>query len=109
MAEQSIEKLCEKFGVTADNLINELFRYNTTMDKIGIVVWSTIIILSIILFFVFKQTLKRWYYEDSLKLISIVFPISFSFAGIIILPYLIIDLIGWYISPISCALKIIFK
>lgn len=47
--EQTIEKLCEKFGVTANYLVDELYKYSTTMDKIGLVFWISVLVLSIII------------------------------------------------------------
>lgn len=105
--EQTIEVLREKFGVTVDGLVNELFRYHTTMDKIDIVVWGTIFVISVFSFWIFRDKYKRWWNNNSWHVIFVALPIGLIFVSLIILPYAIYDLIGWYVSPLGAALKLI--
>ena len=107
MTEQTIEILCEKFGVTVDGLVNELFKYHTTMDKISIMVWSILLIVSILSIWIYKIKIKDWWNNNSWKIIFIAFPIAFIFIGLIILPLVICNLIQWYVSPLGAALNLI--
>ena len=105
--EQTIEILCEKFGVTVDELVNELFRYHTTMDKINIAIWGTLLIISIFSFLIFGNKFKRWWKDNSWRIIIAALLIVFIIIGLIVLPIAIYDLIGWYISPLGAALNLI--
>ena len=107
MTEQTIEILCEKFGVTVDGLVNELFKYHTTMDKISIVVWSILLTVSILSIWIFKIKIKDWWNNNSWKIIFIAFPIAFIFIGLIILSLVICNLIQWYVSPLGATLSLI--
>ena len=107
MTEQTIEILCEKFGVTVDGLVNELFRYHTTMDKISIIIWSILLVASILSIWIFKTKIKDWWNNDSWKIIFIAFPIAFIFIGLITLPLITYDLIQWYVSPLGATLNLI--
>ncbi len=107
MTEQTIEVLCEKFNVTVDGLVNELFKYYTTMDKINIVVWGTLFAISVLSFWIFWDKYKRWWNNNSWKIILIAFPIAFIFIGLIALPLIIYDLIQWYVSPLGATLSLI--
>lgn len=107
MTEQTIEILCEKFGVTVDGLVNELFRYHTTMDKISIIVWSILLIASILSIWIYKIKIKNWWNNNSWKIIFIAFPIAFIFIGLIVIPLVIYDLIQWYVSPLGATLSLI--
>jgi len=105
--EQAIEILCEKFDVTVDVLVNELFRYHTMMDKIDIAVWGTLIVISVLSFLIFGDKYKRWWNGSSWRIIVVALPIALIFIGLIALPYAIYDLIGWYVSPLGAALRLI--
>lgn len=105
--EQTIEVLCEKFGITIDGLVNELFRYHTTMDKIDIAVWGTLFVISILSFWIFGDKFKRWWNGNSWRIIIAAILIALIFIGLIVLPIAIYDLIEWYVSPLGAALKLI--
>ena len=105
--EHTIEILCEKFDVTVDGLVNELFRYHTTMDKIDIAVWGTLFVISVLSFWIFRDKYKRWWDGNSWRIIIAALPIALIFIGLIILPIAIWDLIGWYVSPLGAALRLI--
>ena len=107
MTEQTIEVLCKKFDVTVDGLVNELFRYHTTMDKISIIIWSILLVVSILSIWIFKNKIKDWWNNDSWKIIFLAFPIAFIFIGLIALPLVISDLIHWYVSPLGATLSLI--
>ena len=51
--DEIIDKLCEKFGVTADYLVNEFAKQSITMDWIGIIFWGVLSIITTILCIVF--------------------------------------------------------
>ena len=105
--EQTIEILCEKFSVTVDGLVNELFRYHTTIDKIGIVVWGIIIALSILSLVIFWDKFKQWYRLNYWRSLWIIVPIVLIIIGLVCVFYMTGDLIHWYISPLSATLDLI--
>lgn len=110
MGEQIIEKLCEKFGVTANYLVDELCRYYTTMDKITIVVWGCILILTSLAIVVGCK--KNWFDDmlDSWKSIVLFIVILFiGVSAIIFIPYAIADLVGWHLSPISKTIELLTR
>lgn len=107
MTEQTIEVLCKKFNVTVDGLVNELFKYHTTIDKIGIVVWGIIIALSTLSLLLFWGKFKQWYKLNYWRCLWIIVPIVLIFLGLIMIPIMISDLICWYISPLGAALNLI--
>lgn len=107
MTEQTIEVFCEKFNVTVDNLVNELFKCHTTMDKITIAVWGIIIVLSTLSLLLFWEKFKQWYKLDYWRSLWIILPIVLIFLGLIIIPFMIGDLICWYVSPLSATLDLI--
>ncbi len=102
--EQTIEVLCEKFGVTVDGLVNELFRYHTTLDKIGIVVCGITVALSILSFLVLRDKFKQWWQLESPCILWIIVPVALIVVGLIIVPYMIYDLVCWHISPLGAML-----
>ena len=108
--DEAINKLCEKFGVTANYLVNELCRYYTTMDKISLVVWGCILILTSLVIVVGCK--KGWFDDiwDSWK--SIVLFIVILIIGvciIIFIPYAIVDLVGWHVSPVSKTIELLTR
>lgn len=107
MTEQTIEVLCEKFNVTVDGLVNELFKYYTAMDKIGIVVWGVAITFSILSLIILKDKFKQWYQLDYYRTLWIIVPIIIIIAGLITILYMIYDLVSWYVSPLGSTLKLI--
>lgn len=108
MEEQAIEKLCEKFGVTANYLVEELCRYYATMDKIGIAFWITALILAIVVLVIGSK--KEWFSLDSLRGVILCIVVGAILGlGIIITPYIIIDLVGWHLSPISKTIELLMR
>lgn len=106
--EQAIEKLCEKFGVTANYLVDELCRYYTTMDKIGMVFWITALILAIVVLVIGSK--KEWFSLDSWQGIILILVTGVILVlGIIITLYMVVDLVGWYVSPISKAVELLTR
>lgn len=105
--ENIIEELCQKFNVTTNNLITELSRYYTTMDKIGIAVITVLCVLSVISLIIFKEIFKKWYDEGSWNILLITIPIVILIIGIIYIPLAIFDLISWHISPIGSVINLI--
>lgn len=105
--EQTIEILCKKFSVTVDGLVNELFRYHTTIDKIGIVVWGIIIALSILSLVIFGDKFKQWYRLNYWRSLWVIVPIALIIIGLVCVFYMTGDLIHWYISPLSATLDLI--
>lgn len=105
--EQTIEILCEKFGVTVDGLVNELFRYHTIMDKISLVIWGVLFVFSILSIWVFWYKFCYWYKENNWRIIFIAFPLAFIFIGLIVIPLIAYDLIEWYVSPLGAVLDLI--
>lgn len=108
--EQAIEKLCEKFGVTANYLVNELCRYYTTMDKITLVAWGCVLILtSIVIVIGYK---KGWFDDiwDSWKsIVLFIVILTIGVSAIIFIPYAIIDLVGWHVSPVSKTIELLTR
>lgn len=103
--EQTLEILCEKLGVTADTLISEMYRHSVMLDYIGLVFWTVAVIVTIILMIKFKSkwiaaVKKNEWYE-----LLIIIPIVVGLFAIIVIPMAIIDLIGWYVSPLAQAIK----
>lgn len=105
--EQTIEKLCEKFGVTVENLVTELFKYHTAMDWICLAIWFLIILATIFLSTKYKTKWINACENNEWFTLAIVVPIGVSITGVIFIPYIVIDLIGWYVSPVASALSIL--
>jgi len=108
--DEIINKLCEKFGVTANYLVNELCRYYTTMDIITLVIWGCILILMSHNIVVGRR--KGWFDDiwDSWKstILFIVFLII-GVSAIIFIPYAIVDLVGWHVSPVSKTIELLTR
>ena len=108
--EQTIEKLCEKFGVTANYLVDELCRYRTTMDKISLVVWGCILILTSLAIVVgckkdwFDDILDSWKFTVLFVVILVI-----DVSAIVFIPYAIVDLVGWHLSPISKTIELLTR
>ncbi len=106
--EQAIEKLCEKFGVTANYLVDELRRYYTTMDKIGLAFWITALVLAVVILVMGSK--KRWFDLNSwLGMILTLVTGVILVLGIVITLYMVIDLVGWYVSPISKTIELLTR
>ena len=106
--EQAIEKLCEKFGVTANYLVDELCRYYTTMDKIGLAFWITALILAIVI--LVKKKKKEWLNLDTRRGMILILVIGVILGlGIIITPYMVVDLVSWHVSPISKTIELLTR
>lgn len=106
--EQAIEKLCEKFGVTANYLVDELCRYYTTMDKIGLAFWIIALILAIIILVIGSK--KEWLNLDTWRGIILIIVIGVILVlGIIITPYMVVDLVSWHVSPISKTIELLTR
>ena len=105
--DEIINKLCEKFGVTADYLVSELARQSITMDWIGIFFWSVLSIITTILCIAFKDKLEDLFDFDTLWTLLIVIPIIIYIVTLVAVPYCILDLISWHISPVASAIKYI--
>lgn len=102
-----INKLCEKFGVTADYLVNELARQSMTLDWIGITFWLVLSIIVTILCIVFKDKIEDLLDFDSLWSLVIVIPIIIYIVTLVAIPCCVMDLISWHISPVASAIKYI--
>jgi len=108
MGEQAIEKLCEKFGVTANYLVDELCRYYTTMDKIGLAFWITALVLAVVILVIGSK--KRWFNLDSWRGIILILVIGVILVlGIVITPYMVVDLVSWRVSPISKTIELLTR
>ena len=106
--DEIINKLCEKFGVTANYLVDELCRYYTMMDKIGLAFWITALILAIVVLVIGSK--KEWFSLDSLRGVILCIVVSVILGlGIIITPYIIVDLVGWHLSPISKTIELLMR
>ena len=106
--EQAIEKLCEKFGVTANYLVDELCRYNTTMNKIGLAFWIIALVLAVVILIIGSK--KRWFNLDTWRGLILILVIGvILFLGIILIPYMVVDLVGWYVSPISKTIELLTR
>ena len=106
--EQVIEKLCEKFGVTVNYLIDELCRYYTTIDKIGMAFWITALILAIVVLVIGSK--KEWFSLDTWQGVILVLVVGvILILGIVITPYMVIDLVGWHVSPVSKTIELLTR
>lgn len=105
--DEIIDKLCEKFGVTADYLVSELAKQSITMDWIGIIFWSVLSIITTILCIAFKDRLEDLFDFDTLRTLLIVIPIIIYIVTLVAIPCCVMDLISWYISPVAVAIKYI--
>lgn len=105
--DEIIDKLCEKFGVTADYLISELAKQSITMDWIGIIFWGVLSIIITILCIVFKDRLENLFDFDTLWTLLIVIPIIIYVVTLVAIPCCVMDLISWHISPVAAAIKYI--
>ena len=106
--EQVIEKLCEKFGVTVNYLIDELCRYYTTIDKIGMAFWITALILAIVVLIIGSK--KEWFSLDTWQGVILVLVVGvILILGIVITPYMVIDLVGWHVSPVSKTIELLTR
>lgn len=103
--EQTLEILCEKLGVTADTLISEMYRHSVMLDYIGLVFWTIAVIVTIILMIKFKSKWVALVKENEWYALLIIIPIVVGLFAIILIPAMIVDLIGWYISPMAQAIK----
>lgn len=107
--EQTIEILCEKLGVTTDTLISEMYRHSVMLDYIGLLFWTVAVIATIILTIKFKSKWIASVEENEWYMLLIIVPIMVGLFALILIPSMIVDLIGWYISPMAQAIKIIIK
>ena len=107
--EQTLEILCEKLGVTIDNLVNELYRYNTTLCYITLIFWTLAVIITIILTIIFKPKWEEAIKKNDWYTLLIIIPIVIGLFAVIEIPLVISDLIKWYISPISQTIITITK
>ena len=105
--EQTIEKLCEKFGVTVENLVTELFKYHTAMGWTSLAIWFLVILVTVLLSLKNKDKWKKACRDNDWFTLAIVVPIGVGLISVISIPYTIIDLIGWYVSPVASALSIL--
>ncbi len=103
--EQTLEIICEKLGVTADTLISEMYRHSVMLDYIGLVFWTVAVIVTIILMIKFKSKWKAAVEENDWYTLLIIIPVVIGLFAIIIIPMAIVDLIGWYVSPLAQAIK----
>lgn len=106
--DEIINKLCEKFGVTANYLVDELCRYYTTMDKISLAFWITALILAVIILVIGSK--KEWLNLDTWRgmILTIVIGVILVL-GIVITPYMVVDLVGWRVSPISKTIELLTR
>ena len=107
MTEEVIEKLCEKFGVTTEYLVNELARHSITMDWIGIIFWGVLSIIVTFLCIAFKDKLKDLFDFGTLWTLIVVIPIIIYIVALVAIPCCVMDLISWHISPVASAIKYI--
>ena len=105
--DEIIDKLCEKFGVTADYLVSELARHSITMDWIGIIFWSALSIIITVICIAFKDRLEDLFDFDTLWTLVIIIPVLIYIATLIVVPCCVMDLISWHISPVASAIKYI--
>ena len=111
--EQTIEKFCEKFGVTANYLVKELCKYYTTMDKITLVVWGCALILMSLVIVVGCR--KNWFDNiDNIlnswkSIILFIVVLTIGVSAIIFIPYAIVDLVGWHVSPVSKTIELLTR
>ena len=105
--DETINKLCERLGVTADYLVNELAKQTMTLDWIGIFFWLGLSIITTILCIVFKDRLEDLFDFDTLWTLLIVIPIIIYIITLVAVPFCVLDLISWHISPVASAIKYI--
>lgn len=105
--DEIINKLCEKFDVTADYLVSELAKQSITMDWIGIIFWLGLSIFVTIICIIFKDKIEDLFCFDSLWTLLIVIPIIIYIITLIAVPFCVLDLISWHISPVASAIKYI--
>lgn len=105
LVEQTLEILCEKLGVTADTLIGEMYRHSVMLDYIGLVFWTVAVIVTTILTIKFKSKWVALVEENDWYMLLIIIPIVVGIFAVILIPDMIVDLIGWYISPMAQAIK----
>lgn len=106
--DEVINKLCEKFGVTANYLVDELCRYYTTMDKIGMAFWITVLVLTVVILVIGSK--KEWLNLDTWRGIILILVIGVILVlGIIITPYMVVDLVSWHVSPISKTIELLTR
>jgi len=108
--DEIINKLCEKFGVTVNYLVDELCRYYTTMDKITLAVLGCILILtSIVIVIGYK---KGWFddiWGNWGTIVLFIVILTIGVCIIIFIPYAIVDLVGWHVSPISKTIELLMR
>lgn len=107
--EQTLEILCEKLGVTVDALVNELYRYNTTLCYITLIFWTLAVIITVVLTIIFKPKWEEAIKKNDWYALLIVIPIVIGLCAVIEIPLAISDLIKWHISPISQTIMTITK
>ncbi len=105
--DEIINKLCEKFGVTADYLVSELAKQSIIMDWIGIIFWLVLSITVTVICIIFKDKIKDLYDFGSLWSLLIVIPILIYIVTLITVPYCVMNLISWHISPVASTIKYI--
>ncbi len=105
--DEIIDKLCEKFGVTADYLVSELAKQSITMDWIGIFLWVGLSVLVTIICVIFIDKIEDLLVFNSIASLIIVIPILIYLVTLIIIPCCVMDLISWHISPVASAIKYI--
>lgn len=105
--DEAINKLCERLGVTADYLVNELAKQSMTLDWIGIFFWLGLSILITIICIIFKDKIEDLFRFDSLWTLIIVIPIIIYLITLVAVPFCVLDLISWHISPVASAIKYI--
>lgn len=103
--DEVINKLCEKFGVTADYLVSELAKQSITMDWIGIIFWGVLSIVTTVLCIAFKDRLEDLFDFGTLWTLTVVVPIIIYIVTLVVIPCCVMDLISWHISPIASAIK----
>lgn len=104
-----INELCTRFNTTTEDLINELYKYNIVIDWMALVVWGACLFITIFLSIKFKS---RW--EDALDdcelfAFAIIIPIAIIVFAAIIVPAIVCNLVGWYVSPTASALMVILR
>ena len=105
--DEVINQLCEKLGVTVDHLISELAKQSMILDWIGIIFWLVLSILVTILCIIFKDKIEDLFRFDSLWTLIIVIPIIIYIITLVAVPFCVMDLISWHISPVAAAIKYI--
>ena len=90
----------------ANYLVDELCRYYITMDKIGLAFWITVLILAIIVLVIGLK--KEWFSLDTWQGLILVLAVGVILVlGIVFTPYIIIDLVGWHVSPVSKTIELL--